>query len=247
VHGTPVDVHGRAVARGPGGEVPADGSVRVRLPGADLGELPVVASVPEMMSGGASLLLPPGLAPAAALAQAPTRSFVALEQGADASAVRADLARYGPVFTAGDWLRADAEQRNSTNDKVMLVVLGLGGLYALIGDINSIVIGAATRRREFAEARVTGLTRGQVVRSALLEAYVVTGAALLLGTVAASAAFFAVLATTSAVTGSATLELPWPLFAAVAAVALTVTGLTSLITSLSATRRPPVTLLAARE
>ncbi|MCY1142351.1 ABC transporter permease [Actinoplanes sp. Pm04-4] len=247
VHGTSVDVHGQAVARGPGGEVSTSGSVRVRLPGADLGELPVVASVPEMMSGGASLLLPPGLVPAAALAQAPTRSFVALAPGADASAVRADLARYGPVFTAGDWLRADAEQRNSTNDKVMLVVLGLGGLYALIGVINSIVIGAATRRREFAEARVTGLTRGQVVRSALLEAYAVTGAALLLGTVAASAAFFAVLATTSAVTGSATLKLPWPLFAAVAAVALTVTGVTSLITSLSATRRPPVTLLAARE
>ncbi len=247
VHGTAVELSGRAVARGPGGEVPARGRVSVRLPGADLGQLPVVAAVPERMSGGASLLLPPGLVPAAALAQAPTRSFVALEPGADPAAVRAELARLGPVNTAGDWLRADAEQRSSTTNKVMLIVLGLGGLYALIGVINSIVIGAATRRREFAEARVTGLTRAQVVRSALLEAYAVTAAALVLGAVAASAAFFAVLATTSAVTGAATLDLPWPLFAAVAAIALTVTGATSLITSWSATRHPPVSLLAARE
>ncbi|MCO8276621.1 FtsX-like permease family protein [Actinoplanes sp. TRM 88003] len=254
VHGTPVELTGNGVARGPGGEVPTDGSVRVRLlglspgsPGADLGDLPVVAAVPEMMSGGASLLMLPGQVPAALLEKAPTRSFVALEPGADASAVRADLARFGPVSTLGEWLKADAEERNSTNDKVMLVVLGLGGLYALIGVINSMVIGAATRRREFAEARVTGLTRSQVIRSALLEAYAVTGAALLLGALAASAAFFAVLSTTSAVTGTATLDLPWPLIAAVAAVALTVTGVTSLITSWSATRHPPVTLLAARE
>jgi len=109
------------------------------------------------------------------------------------------------------------------------------------------VIGAATRRREFAEARVTGLTRGQVVRVALLESFAVTGAGLVLGGVAASAAFIAVLSTTSAVTGHATLDLSWPLIAGVALVALTVTGLTSLITSWSATRHPPVTLLAARE
>ncbi|WP_250037112.1 FtsX-like permease family protein [Paractinoplanes maris] len=243
VHGTPVDLRGRAVARGPGGEVPSSGPVRVRVAGADLGELPVVAAVPEMLSGGASLLLPTGLVPATG----PTTSFVTLAPGADASSVGSRLTSIGPVSTIGDWLRADAELRNSTNDKVLLVVLGLGGLYALIGVVNSIVIGAATRRREFAEARVTGLTRGQVVRAALLEAYAVTGAALLLGLLAASAAFVAVLSTTSAVTGVATLDLPWPLFAAVAALILTVTGLTSLITSWSATRHPPVTLLAARE
>ncbi|WP_250007777.1 FtsX-like permease family protein [Actinoplanes sp. M2I2] len=247
VHGTPVELSGRAVVRGPGGDVPSQGSVHLRLPGADLGELPVVAAVPETMSGGAGLLLPPGLVLEPQVAAAPVRSFVALAPGADPSAVRAGLARFGEVATVGDWLRADAELRNSTNDRVMLIVLGLGGLYALIGVVNSIVIGAATRRREFAEARVTGLTRGQVVRVALLEAYAVTGAALLLGVVAAAAALLAALTTTAAVTGVATLDLPWPLFGAVAALTLTVTGATSLITSWSATRPPPVTLLAAHE
>lgn len=247
VHGTAVSLQGRAVAAGPGGEVPKRGDVRVRLPETDLGTLPVVAAVPETMTGGASLLLPPGLVPDAQLTDASARSFVSLAPGADPAAVRAGLARIGTVSSVDDWLRADAADRSSTSDRIMLIVLGLGGLYALLGVINAIVIGAATRRREFAEARVTGLTRGQVVRAALLEAYALTGAALLLGGVAAGAAFVAVLSTTSAVTGAATLDLPWPLIGAVALTALTVTGLTSLITSWSATRRPPVTLLAARE
>ncbi|MBL7261318.1 ABC transporter permease [Paractinoplanes lichenicola] len=247
IHGTPVTLAGRTAVAGPGGDVPRVGPVRLRLPGGDLGELPVTGSVPAALSGGASLLLPRGLVPEAQLAEASAVSFVALEPGADRAAVRAALARTGPVSDLDDWLRADAATRDDTNRKVMLIVLGLGGLYALIGVVNAIVIGAATRRREFAEARVTGLTRGQVIRAALLEAYAVTGAGLVLGALAAGGAFIAVLATTSAVTGTANLDIPWTLVGGVVLVALTVTGLTSLITSWSATRRAPVTLLAARE
>jgi putative ABC transport system permease protein len=125
--------------------------------------------------------------------------------------------------------------------------MGLGGLYALIGVINSIVIGAAARRREFAEARVTGLTRAQVIRSALMESSAVTVSGFLLGGLAAAGALIAAAASTSAVTGHASLSLPWPLIAAVCAVTLLVTATTSLITSWSATRRAPVTLLGARE
>jgi putative ABC transport system permease protein len=240
-------LRGRAVAAGPGGDMPSRGTVRVTLPDLELGELPVVASLPESMAGGPNLLLPPGLVPADRLATAPTRSFVTLDAGADPAAVRAALSKIGEVSGVDTWLRADAEERNSTNNKIMLIVMGLGGLYALIGVINSAVIGAATRRREFAEARVTGMTRGQVIRSALLESWAVAVAGLLLGAVAAGATFLAVVTTTSAVTGSATLDLPWLLIVVVAGAALLVTSLTSLITSWSATRQRPVTLLGARE
>jgi putative ABC transport system permease protein len=174
-------------------------------------------------------------------------SYVTLAADADAGQVRAALSRIGTVSDFDRWLRADAEARAQTNNKVMLVVLGLGGLYALIGVINSTVMGAATRRREFAEARVTGLTRAQVLGSALVESAAVTVAGLLLGGLAASGAFLAAVTTTRAVTGTATLSIPWTLIAAVGAVALLVTSVTSLITSWSATRRPPVTLLGARE
>jgi len=240
-------LRGRAVAAGPGGDVPSHGTIRLRIPGADLGEVPVVAAVPVTMGGGADLLLPPGLVPADVLAAAPTRSFVTLTPGADVTATRAALARIGPVSTLDEWLTSDAKSRAEISDKIMLVVMGLGGLYALIGVVNSVVIGAAARRREFAEARITGLTRTQVIRSALLESSAVTLAGLFLGAVAAAGAALAAVSSTAAVTGHGTLTLPWPLIGAVCAVALTVTATTSLITSWSATRRAPITLLAARE
>jgi putative ABC transport system permease protein len=240
-------LHGRAVAAGPGGDVPSHGNIRVKLPDGDLGTLPVVDAIPESMSGGASLLLPPGLVPAAQLATAPTVSFVSLDRGADPARVRAALSAVGQVSDVDSWLTADAKARNSTSNKIMLIVLGLGSLYALIGVINSVVMGAAARRREFASARVTGLTRGQVVRSALLESSAVTVCGLILGGLAAGGTFIAVLTTTSAVTGTATLDLPWTLIGGVCALAFVVTGLTSVITSWSATHRAPVTLLGARE
>jgi putative ABC transport system permease protein len=240
-------LNGRGVAAGPGGDLPTRGTVRMELPGSDLGQVPVTASVPATISGGADVLLPPGLAPAGLLASAPTRSFVTLKAGTDPAKARAALARVGTVSGVGDWLRADAKERTSTSDKIMLVVMGLGGLYALIGVVNSVVIGAAARRREFAEARVTGLTRMQVIRSSLLESSAVTVAGLLLGGLAAAGALIAAASSTAAVTGRGTVTLPWSLIAVVSAVALLVTAATTLITSWSATRRAPVTLLAARE
>ncbi|MBE1485360.1 FtsX-like permease family protein [Plantactinospora soyae] len=240
-------LRGRGVVAGPGGGVPDRGTVRVSLPGTDLGALPVFASVPETSSGGAGLLLPPDVVPLALLADAPTRSFVSLAPGADPVAVAAALAAVGRVSDVESWLRADAKARGATNDKVMLIVLGLGGLYALIGVVNSVVIGGASRRREFATARVTGLGRGQVVRSALLESFAVAVAGVVLGGLAAGATFVGVLGTTAAITGTATLDLPWTLVAMVVGVALTATATASAVTSWVATRPAPVTLMGAGE
>lgn len=240
-------LHGRAVAGGPGGDVPSHGSVRVELPGRDLGSLPVVATVATAMSGGPGLLLPRDLVPAAVLATAPTRSLVTLAPGADPATVRSRLAALGTVSDLDGWLAADAEARNTTNNRIGLIVMGLGGLYALIGVVNSVAIGASTRRREFAAARVTGFTRGQVIRSALTESWAVTLCGLILGGLAAGATFVAVLTTTSAVTGTATLSLPWTLIGAVTGAAVVVTSAASVVTSWFATRAAPVGLLGAAE
>jgi putative ABC transport system permease protein len=113
--------------------------------------------------------------------------------------------------------------------------------------VNSVVIAAAARRREFAEARATGMTRGQVIRAALLESALVTAAGLVLGAVAAGLTFIAVLASTAKITGSATLDMPWTVLGTLTVTAFVVTGVTSVITSWSATRAAPVTLLGARE
>jgi putative ABC transport system permease protein len=235
------------VAGGPGREGFSLGdTVTVRFAGTDR-ELPIVAEVPATIGGGAALLLPAGLIPAAELADAPTRTFVTLTPGADPEAVTAALTARGTVTGVADWLRADANARTSTNNNILLIVLGLGALYALIGVVNAVVIAAAARDREFAAARATGLTRAQVLRAALLESAAVTVIGIGLGALAAAGTFVAVLASTSAVTGVATLDLPWTLMAAVAGAAFVVTGVTSLLTTWSATRTAPVALLGARE
>jgi len=68
-----------------------------------------------------------------------------------------------------------------------------------------------------------------------------------LGALAAAATYVSVLAVTNAVTGDATLDLPWTLIALVSTVALLVTSLTSVLTSWSATRGSAVAMLGARE
>jgi len=113
--------------------------------------------------------------------------------------------------------------------------------------INAVVIAAAERRAEFATARVTGLTRGQVVGAALLESWAVTAVGVLLGAVAAAGSVLAMASALKGITGEAVIDLPWPVVGAVVAGAFLVVGATSVWTSVSATRATPVSLVAAKE
>ncbi|MDR7277315.1 FtsX-like permease family protein [Catenuloplanes atrovinosus] len=240
---------GSAVARGPGADGFAAGdTVGVRVGDTDLGSLPVVAEVPSAIGGGATLLIPEDVLPAELLADAPVRTFVSVTEGTAPEQVAASLTGSGAeVLTQEEWLARDSAVSSATSTGVLVVVMGLGSLYALIGVVNSVVIGAATRRREFAAARAVGFTRGQVVRTALLESVHVTTAGLVLGGIAAAGTLVAALATTSAVTGDAIAAVPWPLVAAVVAGAFLITGVTTVATSLSATHGRLVELLGARE
>ncbi|MDQ0382101.1 ABC transporter permease [Amycolatopsis thermophila] len=188
--------------------------------------------LPESL-GGAEFLLPQGV--------------VRLAPGADAAAVRAHLATRGEVTTVDDYLAAAGSRQQDTGNGIMTVIMGPAGLYALIAVINAVVIAAADRRREFAVARVTGLTRGQVVRSAVLESGAVTGIGLVLGGLAAALTLIGISSATGRVTGQTVLVVPWGLIAVVVAGAFAVTGVTSLWTALSATRPNPVSLTGAAE
>ncbi|MEU4563533.1 FtsX-like permease family protein [Actinoplanes sp. NPDC023936] len=241
-------LRGAAVAAGPGadGFSPGD-TVGVRVGDTDLGRLPVVAAVPQQIGGGATVLLPSGLLTADQLTGATWRTFVTLADGADPRTVADALSTAGQVATAEDWLRQDAAARTSAGDGVLIAVLGLGALYALVGVVNSIVITAAARRREFAAARAAGLTRAQVIRAAVVESSLVTAIGLVLGGVAASGTLLAVLFTTGTVSGEATLDLPWLLIITVAVGGFLTTGIATALASWSGTRTRPVALLAARE
>ncbi|MFF4621827.1 FtsX-like permease family protein [Nonomuraea jabiensis] len=245
--GVPV-LRGRAALAGPGalGISPGD-SVTARIGDVELGRLPVVGAVPGRMGGGPSLLLPMDLLPAAQLAQTPSTTFVTLEGGADVRQVVARLSAMGSVRGLDDWLVEQAASVTTMSTSTLLVVLGLGGLYALIGVINSVVIAGSERRTEFAAARATGLTRRQVVRMALTETWAVAAAGLLLGLLAASGTLTAALVATSSVTGVAMVAVPWPLAGSMVAGVLLAAGVTNVLTTRAALRPALVSLLRTRE
>lgn len=241
-------LRGKAVAAGPGGDLISRGDrVGVRIGDVDLGSLSVVAKVPEAMGGGPALILPSGSVPASALADALSETFVTLGPGADEQKIIEALSRIGTVRSLDEWLDRDAAESSAASSDIFVVVMGLGGVYALVGVINAVVIAAAARRSEFAAARATGLTRKQVGYMALAEAWAVTAIGLVFGGLAAAGTYIAVVVTTAAVTGTATLVVPWTLILAIAAGAFLATGATSVLTSWWATRPSPVTLLGARE
>lgn len=233
IRGSLAALHGMTVAA-TGAEL--GDTLRLRVGDRDLRPR-VVAVLPESLDGGPGLLLPRELVPPAALG--PARTIVALQPGADRAAVAAALPQ--PVSTVDEYVATADSKQDRTNSGIMTVLMGLAGIYALVAVINAVVIAAAERKAEFAAARVTGLRRGQVVRTALLESWAVTAVGLLLGGLAAAGT----LAGISAVAGL--VSVPWAALGLVVAGAFLVVGVTSVWTSVSATRIAPVRLVGARE
>lgn len=197
----------------------------------------MVAVLPPNLNGGPEYLLPYNIVPVAALGSA--RAIVRLEPGTDPTALARTLPQ--PVLPLEDWIAQNDSAQGALNAAVMKVVLGMAAIYAAIGVINAIVIATGERRREFAIARLTGYSRGQVVASALLESTIVTGAGLLLGLLAAMASLIGI----SGVAGI--LIIPWGVVWLTVPAAFLVVGATSVWTTLAATRPAPITLVGARE
>ena len=225
--GSLADLHGTTVA---GAGLVMGETLRLNVRGMDL-QPRVVAVLPDDFSGGPAYLLPRELVPPAVLEQAPARTIIS--GGAVAPPPSAS--------TVDEWIASSATKQDTTNTGIMTVLMGLAGLYALVAVINAVVIAAAERKSEFAVARVAGLERARVVRMALLEAEVVAGTGVLLGLLAAAGSIAGI--------GSAAghVSVPWAVVALVAAGAFLVVGVTSVWTSVSATRPAPVSLVGARE
>jgi putative ABC transport system permease protein len=227
------DLHGMTVA---GAGVALGQTVRLRVGDREI-EPRVVAVLAESLNGGPGYLLPRDLVPAAALG--PARTIVAVTPGVDPATVAAALPQ--PVSTVDEWIAGSATQQDATNSGIMTVLMGLAGLYSLVAVINAVVIAAAARKAEFAAARVTGLRRAQVMRMALLESWAVTGIGVLLGALAAAGTLICIRS------AAGMISVPWAVLGLVAAGAFLVVGVTSVWTSLSATRPAAVTLVGAWE
>lgn len=239
-------LHGRTMVVGQGDDLSVGATPTVRI-GDQTMTLRVVGLLPEAINGGDDYLLPRDLVPARSLA-GPTQTIVRLAPGADAATVtKAVRADGGQVQTVSNWLATNDSEQDKMNSGIFTVLMGLAGLYALLAVINAVVIAAADRKAEFATARVTGLDRAQVVRMALVEAGAVTTIGLVLGFLAASGTLIGIGSAVSRFTGHAEFDVPWGPLGLVTVGAFMVVGLTSVWTTLAATRTAPVRLVGARE
>ena len=130
---------------------------------------------------------------------------------------------------------------------LLIAILGLATLYMLIAIVNAVVIGAASRRAEFAIHRLTGLSRAQVVRMALCESMAVAVVGVVLGGIAAALTIGGVAAGVSDVVGSRVVPLPWTMFGVLTLGAVVIVAVTSMLTTLAATTRSPIRAAAAKE
>ncbi|NUP35382.1 MAG: FtsX-like permease family protein [Streptomycetaceae bacterium] len=251
--GSLADLHGDTVAVGPA--LPAEGfsaprigdTVTVTVAGTER-ELRVVAVLPETLDIGDRFLLPREILPAGVLAAAASESIVTVAPGASVAEVeeRIRAAGIGETMTVAEWADRRADAQQDGNDKIFAVLLGLAGLYALVGVVNALVIATAERRAEFAVARLSGLERPQVVRMAAVEACAVAAIGLGLGGVVAAAGMAGMAKSTAAVTGTAIVVVPWGTLAATVLGAFAVTITAAVVTARAATREQPAALAAAR-
>lgn len=221
--------------------------LRARIAGTPT-NLRVVAKLPTTISGPA-FLLPAGLGVGPA---DPRRYTIQVTPGAAPAAVAdrlraAGLEQGGKVDTAAGWVAHEASDQQRVNTDVMVGLLALAMVYTVVAMVNAVVVAASSRTAEFATARLSGLTRPQVIRMALWEATATVGVGLFLGGLTASATIFSLVGAVQHIIGLTVVSVPWSLIAAVALGSLAVVGVTSVLTTLAATRTPPIRLAGTRE
>ncbi|WP_433249884.1 FtsX-like permease family protein [Streptosporangium sp. CA-135522] len=250
--GTLDRLHGRTIAVGPGmaGEGLRLGSTVSARIGARKLRLRIVAMLPATLENYAdSFLVPRELIPAELVAGAPAQTVVQVVPGADPAAVaeRIGAAGIGGVSTVSEWADARSAAEWRGNMGILAVLMGLAALYTLVAVINAVVIAGTERKAEFANARMTGLSRAQVVRMALIESWAVALIGVLLGCAVAAGALAGIGSSTVRAVGRPVVDIPWELLGILVVGAFVVTGATSVWTTLSATRSRPVTLISGKE
>ncbi len=211
--------------------------------------LRVVATLPESL-GGPDVLVPIELRSAE---HAELRYIVRTTPEGRAAVIRALVtlvhagpSRVGEVLSVDEWVQTTVAASGRTDRDVLVALLALITVYTVVAVINAVVIGAAHRREEFATARLTGLRRRQVVGSALIEAVFAVAVGAGLGGAIAVITVASGDVTVSRIVGTPVVTLPWQLFGIVTAAAIVIVGVASVLTTLTATRRPPIEVAGAK-
>jgi putative ABC transport system permease protein len=231
--GSLAQLKGNTIAIGPG--MSAEGyklgsSVKATIASKRL-VLKVVAIMPETLDVGDNFYVPRALTP--------TGRTETLIKGVAPQGLAAE--------SVAEWAegRGEAQQRGNTG--IFAVLMGLAGVYAAVAVVNAIVMAAADRRREFALARMAGLTRRQVICVALLESVTVVVVGVFLGCMVAAAALAGIANGTASTYGIVVVAIPWRLLGLILGGSLLVVGATAATTAWTATKPQPITVLGGRE
>lgn len=223
---------GRTIAIGPG--MAAEGYKLGETLTIALGnrKLPVrvVAIMPETLDVSENFFVPRALLPAGGR----TETLVKVAPGHQIHNAR----------TVKEWAEARGEAQQRSNSGLFAALMGLAGIFTAVAVVNAVVMSTADRRREFALARMAGLTRVQVVQVALVESTAVVIVGVLLGSLVAGAALAGIAAGPY---GLAALAIPWRLLGLIFAAAMVVVGAAAAVTAHRATDPQPISLLAGRE
>ena len=223
-------------------------TVRLRLDGIER-ELLVIATIKDTLAGP-QVLLPLANTP---VNDEPHRYIIQATSPALTTGVAAQITAISPadpgleVVPLDEWIDTNSDAQERANRNIIIAIVALAALYSAIAIVNTVVISAADRHQEFAIARLTGMSRTQVVRATLWESLTVTTAGVLLGTAVAAATVLGVTAAVSDIVGTRVTATPWSLLAITTTAAAALVSITSVLTSLAATRQPPIAVAATRQ
>ncbi|MBE8521764.1 ABC transporter permease [Amycolatopsis sp. H6(2020)] len=196
-----------------------------------------VTAVVDQRPGFERLVLPADLlAPHTTLGLAP-QLLVQAAPGVDPATLTARLreATAGLPVLVGDrgTLIAAHAKGNEVGAWVNYLLIGMILAYTVISVVNTLVTATARRRREFGVQRLSGFTRGQVLRMAGVEGGLIATIAVLLGTLVAAGA---IVPFCLVVTGSLLPSGPVGIYLAVLAIAVVLSLTAILVPAWAATR-----------
>ncbi|GGX12531.1 hypothetical protein GCM10010297_37470 [Streptomyces malachitofuscus] len=207
-----------------------------------------IAAVMATGTGGNGVYVTRANAPGARV----DRVDVALADGADARVVAAGLERAVPpgagrVLTAEQWLAAGEPGTSRTTRYGLLLVLGIALLYTGIALVNTMVMATSDRVRDLAVLRLTGATRGQVLRLVAAEALTVVAVGAVLGVAVAAVELAGMWAALTLQSAPGPLALPWQAVAAVTAACAALATASAVVQAAVALRRPALRSATTRE
>ncbi|MFI6444282.1 FtsX-like permease family protein [Kitasatospora sp. NPDC050543] len=169
-----------------------------------------IAAVLRDGMGDNGLYVTPRNAPGARVDRIEVRLLPGADRAATAVGLRTAAQAHGVALATRDaWLSAAYPATNRTAWLRSVLVMGLALTYTGIALANTLVMATTDRRRELGLLRLTGATRGQVVRLVTAEALLVVAAGTVLGCVVTAVNLAGMHGALALLGVSTSLTVPW--------------------------------------